>query len=205
MLRVAVVGAGGHGKVVADALLVAGQSEFVGFLDDDEASWGSTVLGFPVRGPVVKWSARAADGLALGVGNNSRRCRVFQQLVASGVSLITVVHPRAVMGRGVRLGQGVVALANVVVNCDSLIGDNVILNTACSIDHDNAVAAHAHLAPGARTAGGVRIGEGAFVGMGAVILPNVSIGDWAIVAAGAVVTRDVKDGATVVGVPARTV
>ena len=204
-MRVAVAGAGGHAKVVADALLAIGGNELVGFLDDDQSHWGSQVLGYPVCGPIAAWSAHAIDRIAIAIGDNRQRKRLFEQLVASGAVLMTVVHPRALVGTGVRLGRGVVVLGGAVVNSDSLIGDNVILNTACSVDHDNEIGAHVHVGPGAHTAGGVRIGEGAFVGMGASILPDVAIGEWAIVGAGAVVTRNVQDRATAIGLPARKV
>jgi sugar O-acyltransferase (sialic acid O-acetyltransferase NeuD family) len=200
-MRVAVAGAGGHAKVVADALLAAGQSEFAGFLDDDPASWGSHILGYPVLGPITAWS----DSVVVALGDNGSRKLIFEQLLAAGATLISVVHPSAVLGRGVKLGRGVVALANVVVNAGSSIGDNVILNTACSVDHDNEIASHVHLAPSVHTAGGVRVGEGAFVGIGASVLPNVSIGAWAIVGAGAVVTAAVPDRVTVVGAPAKKI
>jgi sugar O-acyltransferase (sialic acid O-acetyltransferase NeuD family) len=201
-MRVAVAGAGGHAKVVADALLAAGEVEFLEFLDDDPSLLGTRVLGHPVCGPIAAWSTRAIDRIAVAIGDNHRRKRVFEELVASGATITTVVHPRAVIGTGVRLGRGVVVLAGSVVNADSSIGDNVILNTACSVDHDNDIAAHVHVAPGVHTAGGVRIDEGAFVGIGASLLPDVRIGAWAIVGAGAVVTRDVPERATVVGAPA---
>src|SRR5437016_3942233 len=132
-MRVAVAGAGGHAKVVADALLALADGELVGFLDDDQSLWGSPVLGFPVRGPISAWSTYAIDRIAIAIGDNHRRKRVFEQLVTAGAILTTVVHPRAVIGRNVRLGRGVVVLAGAIVNSDSSIGDNVILNTACSI------------------------------------------------------------------------
>jgi sugar O-acyltransferase (sialic acid O-acetyltransferase NeuD family) len=202
-MRVAVAGAGGHAKVVADALLAVGEDEFVGFLDDDRSLWDSRLLGYPVRGPIAAWSTGVVDRIVVAVGDNGQRKRLFEQLVDSGATLMSVVHPRAVIGTDVRLGRGVVVLAGAIVNSGSSIGDDVILNTACSVDHDNDIGAHVHVAPGVHTAGNVRIGDGAFVGIGASVLPDVAIGEWAVVGAGAVVTHDVRGGATVVGVPAR--
>src|SRR5712691_10469487 len=160
-MRMAVAGAGGHAKVIADAFLAVGEGEFVGFLDDDQSLWGSQVLGYPVCGPIAAWSAHVIDRIVVAIGDNLQRKRLFEQLVTSSATLTTVVHPRAVIGTGVRLGRGVVVLAGAIVNSDSLIGDNVILNTACSVDHDNEIGAHVHVGPGVHTAGGVRIGEGA--------------------------------------------
>jgi sugar O-acyltransferase (sialic acid O-acetyltransferase NeuD family) len=174
-------------------------------LDDDEATWGARILGYPVLGPIADWSRQSIDALAMGIGNNRKRKRVFESLTNSGATLVSVIHPRTIVGTGVRLGRGVVALSNVVVNADTSIGDNVILNTAATVEHDNIVAAHAHIAPGVVTAGEVRVGEGAFLAIGARILPRISIGDWATVGAGAVVTDHVRDRATVAGCPAREV
>jgi sugar O-acyltransferase (sialic acid O-acetyltransferase NeuD family) len=204
-MRIAVAGGGGHGKVVADALLASGQGELIGFLDDDRSIWGSQILGYPVIGPISAWLEGKPDAVAIAVGENGSRKQVFEQLLVSGARLISVIHPSAVLGTDVNLGSGVVIMAKVVVNSGSLIGDSVILNTACSVDHDNEIASHVHLAPGVHTAGGVRIGEGAFLGIGTNVLPNVSIGAWATVGAGAVVTACVPDRATVVGVPARKI
>jgi len=202
-MRVAVAGAGGHAKVVADALLLRGDGNLIGFFDDDRALWGRRIFGCPVIGPVAAWSDHPIDSLVIAVGNNSRRKHLFEQLTASGAALMTVVHPSAIVGREVTFGLGAVVLAGVVVNAGSIIAENVILNTACSIDHDNQVAAHAHVGPGVHTAGDVRIGEGAFLGVGASVLPAVSVGAWSIVGAGAVVTQDVEDRAKVAGCPAR--
>jgi sugar O-acyltransferase (sialic acid O-acetyltransferase NeuD family) len=204
-VKVAIAGAGGHAKVVGDALLAAGDCELVGFLDDDPRRHGTSLLGCPVLGPVADWARFAVDGVVVAVGDNRRRQALYQGLRAAGAALVTVRHPRCVLGRGTDCGPGTVVFANVVVNPDSSIGENVVLNTACSVDHDCRVGAHAHLAPGVRLAGGVQIGDGAFLGIGAVALPGIRVGAWATVGAGAVVIGDVPPGATVAGVPAREV
>jgi sugar O-acyltransferase (sialic acid O-acetyltransferase NeuD family) len=204
-MRVAIAGAGGHAKVVGDALLAAGDAQLVSFLDDDPRLYGTELLGYPVRGPIADWPQLAVDAIVVAIGDNRRRKTLFDALVAGGASPLSVVHPRCVLGKGTRIGRGTVVFANVCVNVDSIVGDDVILNTGCSVDHDCQIASHVHLAPGVRLAGSVRIGEGAFLGIGAVALPGVVIGAWSTVGAGAVVLGDVPEGATVVGVPAREV
>jgi acetyltransferase EpsM len=204
-MRVAIAGAGGHAKVVGDALLAAGNAELVSFLDDDPRLVGTELLGYPVVGPIADWPHLAIDAVVVAIGDNRTRKVLFEALVAGGASPLSVVHPRCVLAKGIRIGVGTVVFANVCVNVGSVIDDDVILNTGCSVDHDCHIASHVHLAPGVRLAGGVRIGEGAFLGIGAVALPGVVIGAWATVGAGAVVLGDVREGATVVGVPAREV
>jgi sugar O-acyltransferase (sialic acid O-acetyltransferase NeuD family) len=204
-MRIAIIGGGGHAKVVADAILAAGRYQIFGFFDDDASLWRSEILGFPIVGPVENWRSHSMDAFVIGIGDNANRKKMFDQLKSGGATLATVTHPRAILGKGVVLGEGTVVLANVVVNADTTIGPDSILNTSCTVDHDCIVGAHTHLAPGVNVAGEVRIGEGVFAGTGAKIIPRARIGDRAIIGAGAVVIRDVKDAVTVVGVPARTI
>jgi sugar O-acyltransferase (sialic acid O-acetyltransferase NeuD family) len=204
-MRIAVVGAGGHGKVVADALLSAGSVELVGLLDDDEALWGTKILELPVLGSIRCWAGDGIDAVAMGIGGNAERHRLFQRLAEDGARFATVIHPSAVIGREVSIGTASVVLANVVVNAGTVVGDNVILNTACTVDHDCVLETSVHVAPGAHLAGAVRVGEGSLVGAGATILPGIAVGSWSTVGGGAAVTRDIPGGVTVVGVPAREI
>jgi sugar O-acyltransferase (sialic acid O-acetyltransferase NeuD family) len=202
-MRIAIIGAGGHAKVVADAVLASGSDQIVGFFDDNSALWNGTVFGLPVRGPIAGWRDYSVDALILGIGDNAMRKKIFEQFSSTGAKFATALHPRAILGRGVAVGAGSVVLANVVVNADTQIGCDCILNTACTVDHDCIVGAHTHLAPGVNVAGDVRIGEGAFAGIGTKMIPGVTVGDWAFLGAGTVVTRDVAASARVVGVPAK--
>jgi sugar O-acyltransferase (sialic acid O-acetyltransferase NeuD family) len=204
-VKVVIAGAGGHGKVVCDALLSTSAAEIVGFVDDDLALTGATVMGFPVLASLETLNLDRSIKVAFGIGDNVARRRTFERVLALGYEPFTVVHSRAVIGRGCVIGRGVVAFAHVVVNADSIIGDDVILNTACSVDHDCRVGAHAHVAPGARLGGGVRVGEEALVGIGSAVAPNISIGARSVVGAGGVVIRNVGSGCVAVGVPARII
>ena len=204
-MRIAIIGAGGHAKVIADAILASGSDQLLGFFDDNPVLWRNTIFGFPISGPITGWQNHSVDSLILAIGNNAARKKVFDQFKNIGAKFATVVHPRATLAKGVVLGEGVVIFANVVVNSDARIGPDCILNTACTVDHDCIIGAHAHLAPGVSVAGDVRVGEGVFAGIGTKIIPGISIGDWAVVGAGAVVTRDVEATAKVVGVPAKSI
>lgn len=203
------MGAGGHGKVVLDAVLSADQLEVIGFLDDDREKWGSDVLGFPVLGPTGDLEAMArekgADGCMVAIGDNYIRESLFRRVSSKGVEVFGVVHPTACVSRFSDVGKGVVILAGAVVNAGTTIEDNVCINTRVSIDHDNHLSYSCHVFPNATLAGNVRVGEFSYVGSGAVIIPGKKVGRFAYCGAGAVIVEDVAEGTKVVGVPAKTI
>lgn len=205
--RVLILGAGGHAKVIADAILAESGSterlELLGFLDDDPELRGKEVLGNPVLGSIAELGRIPHEAVVIGIGDNETRCRVFHELLERGETLATIIHPHAILAHDVKVGRGTVAFAGAIVNTGATIGDNVILNTACSVDHDCRVGSHTHICPGARLGGTVLVGEGAFVGINSTIIHNLNVGKWSTVGGGAAVIRDVESGTTVVGVPAR--
>jgi sugar O-acyltransferase (sialic acid O-acetyltransferase NeuD family) len=198
-----VVGAGGHGKTVADILICQGIA-VLGFLDDDQATWGGLRLGKPVLGPIEAYRDFAPVMLGLGIGDNQARRRVIERLGAQALVLwCTAVHPRAIIAASAQLGRGAVIAAGAVVNPDAIVGDYAIINTGATVDHDCRIGHYAHIAPGAHLSGRVRIRDGALLGIGSVVAPGCSVGAWSIVGAGAAVVRDIPDWMTAMGVPAR--
>lgn len=206
-MKIVIAGAGGHAKVVCDAILSGGvpAKSILGFADDDPTLTGRVVMGFPVLGSLGTLGLDHSVQIALGIGDNEARRRKFDQVLTLGYDPLVVVHAKAVIGTGCTLGRGVVVFANVVVNADTRIEDDVVLNTGCSVDHDCRVGAHAHIGPGARLAGGVTIGEETLIGIAAAVVPGISIGARSIVGAGAVVIESIESDCVAVGVPARVV
>jgi sugar O-acyltransferase (sialic acid O-acetyltransferase NeuD family) len=206
---VLVVGAGGHGQVIADVLWRAwergGAERPLGFVDDDPALWGRKLVDVPVLGPIADLASIAHDGVVVAIGDNRVRQRVFDELARRGEYFIVAKHPSAVVAPDVRIGRGTMLCAGAIVSVGSVIGDNVILNTGSSIDHHSHIGKHAHVAPGVRMGGAVTVDEGAFIGLAASVLPGNTIGAWSVVGAGACVAQSVAPGVTVVGVPAREV
>jgi sugar O-acyltransferase (sialic acid O-acetyltransferase NeuD family) len=204
-MRVVILGAGGHGAVVAECVRAANQLEPLGFLDDDAALHGKQVLGLPVLGAIGALDAlpAEAEGVLLAVGNNRSRVALLGTARARGVDRPVVVHPRAWVSPSAQLAAGTVVVGGAVINARALVGPACIINTCASVDHDCVLGEGVHVAPGARLAGGVRVGARSFIGMGAMVIEGVSIGEGCLVAAGAVVLRNTLPGERVAGVPAR--
>jgi sugar O-acyltransferase (sialic acid O-acetyltransferase NeuD family) len=207
--RTLIVGAGGHGKVVLDAVLSADQLEVIGFLDDDPEKWGNDVLGFPVLGSSENLEAIArekdAHGCLIAIGDNYIRESLFRTFSGKGIEVFGLTHPASWVSRFAEVGTGVVILAGVVVNAGTRIEDNVCINTRASIDHDNHLSYSCHVFPNATLAGNVSVGEFSYVGSGAVIIPGKKVGRFAYCGAGAVIVEDVAEGSKVVGVPAKAI
>lgn len=197
--RAAVLGAGGHAKVVIATLQAAGW-EVEAAYDDAEERWGDEVLGVPVRGPLGEARDAGIEAAVLGIGSNRDRRRLAGEIALPWIS---VIHPAAVVHPSVRLGPGTVVFAGAVIQPDTEIGRHAIVNTGASVDHDGRIGDFAHVAPGCRLGGGVTVGEGALVGIGASVVPAVTIGAWSVVGAGSTVVAHLGSGVMAYGTPAR--
>lgn len=209
--EVVLLGAGGHAKVIIDILLKCNKYKIAGILGKDSSHSDKSLLDIPVLGSDILLEELYQKGIrnvivAVGSVKGSKlRQELFKKARDSGMSLINAIHPTAVIGWGVEIGEGTAIMASVVINPCALIGNNCILNTACILEHDVIIGNHVHIAPGARVAGGVKIGDGSHIGIGAIILQNIKIGSNAIIGAGAVVINDVAENTTVVGIPAKII
>ncbi|MGM9513405.1 acetyltransferase [Roseateles sp. DB2] len=200
LARALLVGAGGQGQVVADALQAAGPAWTLCFVDDREALWGQSLIGLPVLGS-LRAVLQADDHVHVAIGSNVVRRRLFAGLDRK--RMLTVQHPRAMVSSHARVGLGCFVAAGAVLGPSAVLGEGVILNHGAVVDHDCVLDDFCHVAPLASLAGDVRLGAGVLVGAGARLLPGVRVGAGAVIGAGAVVLNDVAPGATVVGVPAR--
>lgn len=208
-MRVVLVGAGGHARVLLDAMRLQSEHEIVAAVDANRGLHGLTFEGIPIVGGedvLPELHADRVEGALLGVGSvdvNDVRRRLHERISRLGFEFPVVVHPSAVVAEGVHMGPATMVFANAVINPGARLGTNVIVNTGALVDHDVVVGDFVHISPGAHIAGGVRVGAGSHVGIGSTVLQGIAIGERALVAAGAVVTRAVADGARVAGVPAR--
>jgi len=197
--KIVVVGAGGHAKVVISTLQAAGYS-VVAVFDDDLAKVGTEILGIPVAGPLDAIADGDYEFGVVAVGQNRVRKAITERV---GLNWLSTVHPSAVIHPSVKLGAGVTVFAGAIIQPDTSIGDHAIINTAATVDHDCSIGDFAHIAPGAHLAGGVQVGEGTLLGIGSVVAPYLSVGAWTTVGAGGAVVRDLPDGVTALGIPAR--
>ncbi|GJM25335.1 MAG: transferase [Phycisphaerae bacterium] len=206
-MRSVIAGAGGHGRVVLDILLRSAAHQVAGFVDSDPSLTGSRMDGKPVLGtlddlPRLR-DELGVDAAIVAIGDNGIRREFADKISSMGFVLINAIHPSANLAQSVSLGSNIVIAAGALVCAHCHIGDSVILNTGCIVDHESMIAPGSHVCPGARIAGRVNIQAGVFIGIGATVIQSVQIGHHAIVGAGAVVIDDVASQSTVVGVPAR--
>jgi sugar O-acyltransferase (sialic acid O-acetyltransferase NeuD family) len=196
---IAILGGGGHGRVVLDALRLAG-FDILGIIDakpDFVPPQGLRHLGNDLDAV-----SPAECDLALGIGSvdagaRNLRPRLYAEAKARGFHLPAFVHPTAFVAGDVILGEGAQILAGAIVQVGSRIGANVIVNTRASIDHDGIIGDNVHLAPGVVLSGNVEIGEGAHLGTGAVVIQGMKIGAASMIRAGSVVTNPVAAGSRV--------
>lgn len=204
MKKLAIIGAGGHGKVVADLAGLLGWDS-ISFFD---AAWRGKLSDprWPLVGDTSTFIEKSIefDGFLIAIGNCEVRWNEFSKIKNSTTPLITLTHPNSTVSQYSKVGEGTVILAGSVVNTDAVIGKACIINVGATVDHDCNLGNSVHVAPGAHISGGVTIGDASWIGVGSAIKQGVRIGKNVMVGAGAVVVSDIPDNATVVGNPART-
>ena len=204
MNRFAIIGAGGHARVVIDVLGSRIDAVVWGCFDDDPSLHGGECSGVPVKRPVdmLVVERPLIDGVIVAIGDNEDRVRLARLVRAAGFLLISPVHPSAIVARSATVGASTVVMAGVVIQPGALLGENVIVNTGSTVDHDCVLEEGSQLAPGVHLAGSVRVGARSTLGIGTVVIPNRRIGRDCLVGAGSVVIRDIPDGTVAFGAPA---
>ena len=202
MTHLCILGASGHGRVVADAALRSGRWSALHATDRDPARCtGSLLPGVELR--AMDRALAAATGVHVAIGNNEARRREAQ---AAGLArLATVVHPQASVSPFAQVGAGCFVAAQAVLAPQVRLAEGVIVNHGAVVDHDATVGAFSHIAPGASLAGCAVVGAQVLIGAGARVLPGVSVCDGAVLGAGAVAIRDITEPGTYVGIPARRI
>lgn len=201
MKELIIIGASGHGKVVADIARKNGYDKII-FLDDRE---GLTECGgYPVVG-TSKEALKFDSDIIVAIGNANIREKIQKMLESNGRHVPVLIHPDAVIAENVTIGAGSVVAAGAVINPCSAIGRGCIMNTCSSVDHDCQVDDYVHISVGAHLAGTVTVEERTWIGIGAVISNNLKVTSDCIIGAGAVIIENISEKGTYVGVPARKI
>jgi sugar O-acyltransferase (sialic acid O-acetyltransferase NeuD family) len=204
MKRLAIIGASGHGKVVAEIAELNGWLDIV-FFDDDIQK--KSINNWEVKGDTKAFLSNKTkfDGFFVAIGNNHVRKKKTEYILSKGANnLISLRHPSAIFSKYSKIGLGSIVMAGAVVNSMSKIGMSVIINTNSTIEHDNLIQDYVHISPGVSIAGKVSIAMLTWVGIGSSIKQNISIGSNVTIGAGSAVVKNVKNNVTVFGVPAKS-
>jgi sugar O-acyltransferase (sialic acid O-acetyltransferase NeuD family) len=211
MKRIVIFGAGGLAREVADIFTACNQVkqeyEILGFIDENPASRGQILNGFPVLGD-FSWFDEADKSrirTIAGIGNPASRRKVINKAIKHGLQFCNVTHPTAVVTQFISYGIGVVITAGCILTNQITIGDHVFLNLDCTVGHDTIIDAFCNINPGVHISGNVHLETGCEIGTGAAIIQGVTVGKWSIVGAGSVVTSDLSANVTAVGVPSKII
>ena len=195
-----IIGAGGHGLVVADIAKQNGYQK-IAFLDDNKEK----VYDYPIIGNSSEEVKYRDSDFFVAIGNNSVREHFVTALEEKDINVISLIHPSSIIAGDVVIGNGTVIMAGAVINCKSKIGKGVILNTGCTVDHENIIGDYVHLSPGCHTSGQVVIQKETWLGTGSIVINNIEICEGCTVGAGCVVISDLSQPGTYVGVPAKLI
>ena len=193
-----IYGAGGHGKVVWDAMQKS-NLKCEGFIDDQVLNqW----MGLPVF-PSSSLNDMKDVELHIAIGNCKAREAIVNKF--QNLKFISIYHPDAIISSRAKIEVGTFLAAGSIIGPDAKVGKHSIINHHAVIDHDCSIGDFCHIAPHVSLGGGVKVGLGVLIGAGAIVLPGIKIADYVTVGAGSIVTNDIAPGVTVVGNPARTI
>lgn len=208
--QLVIFGTGGFAREVLQIVLDLSEGEngweFLGFLDDSTHKHGDSIQGFTVLGGRA-W-LEGSDGVyvAVAIGSTAARKKVVRAMTSEfSPAFATLVHPRAMIGRDVQIGEGTIICADTLVTTDVEIGDHVILNLDCTVGHDAVLHDFVTVAPSVNVSGNVTVEEGCDLGTGSTIIQGITIGEWTVVGAGAVAVKDLPANVTAVGAPAKAI
>lgn len=204
--RIIVLGGGGHAKVLLDILL-SNSITVLGIIDNNPDLSGSSLLGIPILGGDERLSDYAPESVRLvngigSVGPTYDRQKLYDQCKNLGFLFESIIHPSSIIARDVTLKEGVQVMAGSILQTGTSIGENTIINTKASVDHDCEIGNHVHLSPGVTLSGEVKIRDGTHIGTGANVVQGIRIGRGSFVGAGSLITHHLPDGANVRTLPA---
>ena len=206
--RLLLIGGGGHCKSVLDCVLSTGVFKSIGIVDCNPSV---SALGIKVIGNDDELLRLKNDGwtdafISVGsIGSTALRRRLYQRIKELGFTVPTIIDPSVILGRAIKIGEGVFIGKRAIINTGSSIGDCAIINTGVIIEHDCQIGAFAHISPGGILCGQVVIGDDSHIGAGTVVRQGISIGYCSLIGAGSVVVKDIPDNIKAYGNPCKVV
>nr|WP_251126358.1 MULTISPECIES: acetyltransferase [unclassified Exiguobacterium] len=199
-----IIGASGHGKVVADIAIKMGEWGYIAFIDDNNNM--NTSLGLEVIDNINNIDTYIKDyDVFVGIGDNIVREKIQTKVKHLGANIPILIHPNATIGADVKIDIGTVIMSGVSINCCSNIGQGCIINTGSTIDHDSHIEEFVHVSPGVNLAGNVKVGKRSWLGIGSIVSNNIDITNDCKVGAGSVVVKNITEPDVYVGVPVRRI
>jgi len=211
MQAIIILGAGGLGRETVQLIKDINHQndtwDIKGFIDEDTSIHGKEIDGVRVLGRIDYLASLETKNLYVicAIGNTRARRSIIDRISQYNIKFATLIHPTAAIGQNALLGSGVVVGAGCVVSVNVNIKDHVYLNPLCGIGHDAIINQFSMLLWGVKLGGNTVVGEGCKIGSNAVVLQQRKIGDWAVLGAGAVANKNIDEGCTAVGVPARVI
>jgi sugar O-acyltransferase (sialic acid O-acetyltransferase NeuD family) len=209
-MPILIIGAGGHAKVVVDAIHNSKlKTNEIYIADDNPKLEHVDFMGVhiitPVKQAIEQISQSAKIKFHIAIGDNQTRLDIYSKFIASDIrfDLLTIAHFNSTISVYSDIAAGCLVAAQAIVGPYAIIGINTIVNHGAIIDHDVTIGNFCHIAPNATIGGNVKIGNNCLVGSSATILPNIIIGDNVIIGSGAVVTKNIQANCLVKGIPAR--
>jgi len=194
MKKIFIYGASGHGLVIADIAKSCGYEKII-YVDDGANPYPSfEEIGNNSEIPI-----------ALGIGSNTVRKKLFEKIKKAGFTVATLIHPSAIVSDNVKIGVGSVVMPGVVINTHSIVGKGAIINTASVIEHENTIGDFAHISPGAALAGNVTIGDLTHIGIGSSIIQGATVGSGCLIGAGSVVIHSIENNTLCYGNPCKVI
>lgn len=194
MKSIYIYGASGHGLVVADMALSCGYDNVI-FIDDGDNEY----LTFK------QIQHNKNIPIALGIGDNKTRAKLYERVQKSGFLIVTLIHPSAIISLSATIAKGTVIMPNVVVNAKAVVGNGVILNTACVVEHECNIEDFVHISPNVALAGNVKVGKLTLVGIGSSVIQGITIGKDVVVGGGSVIIKNINDFKKAYGNPCKEI
>lgn len=207
-MKIVIVGAGGHARVVYEIMRLDRNLDIVAFVDNVVHGRDEHIMGVPVLGDHSVLPRLIEDGVKgaiVAVGDNQIRASRFQELADLGLLPLSAIHPTSHIAASARIGAGVTIAMGAIVSTGATIGNNVIVNTGAIVEHEDNLEDHVHIGPRCALAGRVTVKRGAFIGIGAVVKEYTTVGRNSVIGAGSVVLEDIPDNVVAVGCPANVI